>query len=79
MWKETELRSVKVFLDPGFSGCDPLILRPFDDSAGFWEPDNLHEVGHVADEVVVHALLIQDEDAVNLVNKFYGSLKACEQ
>jgi hypothetical protein len=50
---ETEIRQI-----------DP--WRPLDDTAGLWQPHDLHEVGHVAHEVVVHALLVQDEDAVHL-------------
>ena len=66
MWKQVVCVSVEVLLDPTVPGFDPLLHISLDDSPGFGEPHHIHEAGHVANEIVVQALLIKDNDNIHL-------------
>ena len=71
MRKQVQLWPVEILLDPGVPGADAQILRPLDNAAGFWQPNDFDEVGHVAHQVVVHALLVENENAVDLKPEIY--------
>ena len=81
MRKEVQLGAVEVLLDPGVSGADPEVLRPLDDASRLGQPNDLHEVGHVANQVVVDALLIEDEDAIHLEenSKFLDNIQQIDK
>ena len=64
--KQVELRPVEILLDPDVPGAHPKVRWPFNDATRFWQPHDLHEAGHVAHQVVVDALLVENKDAVHL-------------
>jgi hypothetical protein len=67
MWKQVvRSRSVEVLLDPLLAARRPLLLAAFNDASRLRKPNNLHKVRHVADEIVVDPLLIEDYDGGDL-------------